>query len=185
MSRALDELHRSEGPMGLLRALGLDQILTAEDDHRLWAAALARHWHAPVDADFNPAVLRFGVSRPVSDAEAPAVTVGRSGMVELEVWCFERIEGDRLRVVECRSQPALSFMGMLMGGDAEAATEHEASWVRDLLEVSRPSVDQTRALVHAGMTAPVNAGSGETRVWVRAEDGTWSETDEIVARWLA
>ncbi len=185
MSRALDELHKSEGSKGLLRAFGLDRILTAEDDPQLWAAALARHWYAPVDAAMDPAALRFTVSRSASDDEAPAVTVGRSGMVELEVWCFERVDSDRLKVVQCPSQPVPSFMGMLMGGDPEAITGHGASWVRDLLEVLRPSVGQSRALVHAGMTAPLNAGSGETRVWVLAEDGTWSETDEIVAQWLA
>jgi hypothetical protein len=59
------------------------------------------------------------------------------------------------------------------------------AWVQDVLEVSRPSLGERTALVYAGMSAPVNAGSGETRLWDRAADGKWSETGEIVSRWLA
>lgn len=184
MSDALKVLYKREGTMGVLRAFGLHRMLTDEDDPALWAAVLIRHWHAPAEPDLDPACLRFTVSRPVSAKAAHEFKLGRSGMLELEVWCFERVEHDRLRVVHCPEPPSLSFMGMLMNISPGAAAQM-GSWVQDLLEVSRPSLGERAALVHAGMSAPVNAGSGETRLWARAADGTWFETEEVVARWLA
>jgi hypothetical protein len=175
MSDVLDALFRSDGAMGVLRAFGLNRLLTGEDDPALWAAALMRHWHAPQEPGLHLAALRFGVSRAVPASLAGAVKPARSGMQQLEVWCFERVEANRLRPVVCPQQPALSFMGALGGG----------AWVQDVLEVSRPSLGEPTALVYVGMTAPVNAGSGETRLWDRAADGTWTETGEIVSRWLA
>lgn len=184
MSEALDALYKSEGAMRLLRAFGLHRVLTPQDDPALWAAALARHWHAPGEPELQPAALRFGVSIPVPDGKARGVKATRSGMEALEEWCFERVESDRLRAVECQEQPGASFMGMLMGGNPSSAGQ-AGSWVRDYLEVSRPSLGVSRGLVHAGMSAPLGAGSGETRAWVRAADGRWVETDEVLARWLA
>jgi len=185
MASVLDSLYEREGSAGILRAFGLDQILTDQDDPELWAAALVRHWHAPGEAELQPDSLRFGVGRSVSDHEARGVKLGRSGMATLEEWCFEHVEAGRLRAVGCKEQAAPSFMSMLMRGDPLAATGDAGSWVRDYLEVSRPSLGASRALVHAGISAPPNAGSGETRVWARVDDGTWIETEEILARWLA
>jgi len=185
MSEAMKALYKREGAMGLLLAFGLHRILTDQDDPELWAAALIRHWHAPGEAEMQPGALRFGVGGPMVDDDARDADVSRSGMEALEGWCFERVEADRLRVVECQEQPAPSFMGVLMSGDTLAATGNTDSWVKDYLEVSRPSLGQTRGLVHAGMSAPLGAGSGETRAWVRADGGTWIETDEVLARWLA
>jgi hypothetical protein len=184
MSEALRILHKREGTMGVLRAFGLNRILSEEDDPALWAAVLIRHWYAPGEPELDPACLRFTVSKPLSGSAAREFKLGRSGMLELELWCFERVEPDRLRVVQCPEPPGLSFMGMVMSGGPGAAAQ-VGSWVQDLLEVSRPSLGEALALVHAGMSAPVNAGSGETRMWARAEDGTWTETDQVVARWLA
>jgi hypothetical protein len=184
MSDALKVLYKREGTMGVLRAFGLHRMLTEDDDPALWAAALIRHWHAPGESELDPASLRFTVSRPITGKAASEFKLGRSGMLELEVWCFERVEPDRLRVVQCPEPPSLSFVGMLMSSGPGAAAQL-GSWVQDLLEVSRPSLGERAALVHAGMSAPVNAGSGETRLWARAADGTWIETDEVVARWMA
>ena len=175
MSEVLDALFRSDGAMGVLRAFGLNRLLTDQDDPALWAAALMRHWHAPQEPELHLAALRFGVSRTVPASLSGTVKPGRSGMQQLEVWCFERAEPNRLRPVACPQQPALSFMGALGGG----------AWVQDILEVSRPSLGERTAFVYVGMSAPVNAGSGETRLWDRAADGTWTETGEIVSRWLA
>ena len=184
MSEALEVLYRSDGAMGVLRAFGLNRVLTEQDDPALWAAALVRHWHAPDEPELQPAALRFGVSRPVPNREIGAVKLGRGGMQELEVWCFERVETGRLRPVACEDQPGPSFMGALMGGSL-AAVAQVGAWVQDILEVSRPSLGVSAALVHAGMSAPLNAGSGETRLWIRAADGTWTETDEVVSQWLS
>jgi len=185
MSSALDSLYEREGAAGILRAFGLDRILNDQDDPELWAAVLMRHWHAPGDAELQPSALRFGVGGPMPDDDARGARVSRSGMEALEEWCFERFEADRLRVVECQVQSAPSFMSMLMGSGSLAAAGDAGSWVREYLEVSRPSLGESRGLVHAGMSAPLGAGSGETRAWVRADDGRWVETEEVLARWLA
>jgi hypothetical protein len=184
MSEVLDALFRSDGAMGVLRAFGLNRLLTDQDDPALWAAALMRHWHAPQEPELHLAALRFGVSRTVPASLSGTVKPGRSGMQQLEVWCFERVEAGRLRPLACPEQPGLSFMGALMGGGPGAAAQI-ASWVQDVLEVSRPSLGERTALVYAGMSAPVNAGSGETRLWARTADGNWTETDEIISHWLA
>lgn len=170
--------------MGVLRAFGLNRLLTDQDDAALWAAALVRHWHAPHEPELHLDGLRFGVGRTVPASLAGEVNPGRSGMQGLELWCFERVEARRLRPMACPQQPALSFMGALMSGGPGAAAQI-GSLVQDILEVSRPSLGESAALVYVGMSAPVNAGSGETRQWVRSAGGTWIETDEIVSRWLA
>ena len=183
MSAALEALYRSDGAMGVLRAFGLNRVLTEQDDPVLWAAALVRHWYAPGEAELHLAALRFGVSKLTPVPGVRGVKVGKGGMQELEVWCFELAEPGRLRPVACPEQPALSFMGSLMAGGL-TATAQAGTWVQDILEVSRPSLSVSAALVHVGMLAPLNAGSGETRLWQRASNGTWIETDEVVSHWL-
>jgi hypothetical protein len=132
----------------------------------------------------EPATLHFGLGRLVPDGQVEGVLLGRSGLEQLETWCFERVSDRHLRPVECPERAPTSFGLMLMGGGTPGLDTLQASLVSDYLDVSRPSFGQARALVHAGTSAPIAAGTGETRYWERAEDGTWVETDEVFARWL-
>ena len=168
---------------GVLGAYGLDQVLTDQDDPHLWAAALIRHWPAPGDPDCEPSTLRFGVGR-VASAGDEAAPMGRSGMVKIVSWCFERVDTDHLRAVPCSDAPRMSLMSMIASGNLSALGEPGASLVRDYLDVFRPTMGEGRALVHAGMSAPPNMGLGETHRWVQGEDGHWVETAEVVSRWL-
>jgi hypothetical protein len=176
-----------ETALALLRQYGLDPILTDQDDPALWAAVLARHWPAPDDPDLNAAVLRFGIGRlpPAGGADAGAST--RSGMEMEEVWCVERVDAAHLRAVPCNDRPQVGFMAamvMASAGDGSALDDPRVYRGRLYLDLSRPSRGEERALVHAGTSAPGNAGTGETRLWHVDEGGTWVETEEVVARWL-
>ena len=184
MSAELQELLEKKGTLAVLRVFGLEQVLTDQDDPGLWASVLAQYWPAPWEPDIVPATLRFRISRIISAGEE-SVQADRSGMVQIEEWCFERIDGDRLQVVECEDGPKLSFMATMASGNLSAINDPQASWVRDYLDISRPSDNHKKALVHKGMSIPPNAGSGETRYWEKIKDGSWVETEEVFSHWLA
>lgn len=184
MSAALQELLEKKGTLAVLRVFGLDQVLTDQDDPGLWASVLAQHWPAPWEPDIDPAALRFGIGRIISAGEE-SVQSARSGMEPVEEWCFERIDSDRLQVMVCGEVPKLSFMAMIASGNPSAMNDPESSWARGYLDISRPSHNHKKALVHNGMSIPPNAGSGETRHWEKIEDGSWVETEEVFSQWLA
>ena len=181
MSAALQELLEKKGTLAVLRVFGLDQVLSDQDDPGLWASVLVQHWPAPWEQDIDPAALRFGIGRIISEG----IQAARNGMEPIEEWCFERIDGDRLQVIECADGPKLSFMATMASSNLSAANDPQASWVRDYLDISRPSDNHKKALVHKGMSIPPNAGSGETRYWEKIKDGSWVETEEVFSHWLA
>lgn len=184
MSRRLAQLFEEEGALAVLRVFGLDQVLTDKDDPQLWASALVRHWPAPDEPDANPGALRFGIGRVVSETESGEVSLARSGMEQVEVWCFDRVDADRLQATQCPDRPMLSVLSMLSGVVPSTDGDAQGSWGIAYLDVSRPSKGETRALVHSGTSAPFNVGTGETRYWVLDENGTWMETAEVFSRWL-
>jgi len=180
MTDIRQDLLATGGAIAVLRLYGLDRVLTEQDDPALWAAVLVRHWPAPGSPDMDPAALRFGVGGiPADEARASP----RSGLEKIETWCFERVDADHLRVVPCAERPQVSFMfALAMGASTE---DPELLRGRMYLDVSRPSRGEERALVHAGVSAPPNAGTGETRRWRVGDTGNWTETAETVSRWLA
>jgi hypothetical protein len=179
MTDARPALLAAGGAIAVLRLYGLDQILTAQDDPALWAAILMRHWPAPGSPDMDPAALRFGVGKiPLDEARASP----RSGLEEIETWCFERVDAGRLRAAQCEDRPQVSFMSALVMGASMADPQLYRG--RTYLDVSRPSRSEERALVHWGISTPPNAGTGETRYWQIGDRGDWEETEETVSRWL-
>ena len=107
------ELLATSGAVAVLRLYGLDEVLIEGDDPALWAGALLRHWPPPGSPDLDPAALRFGIGVvPVDGTRASP----RSGLEEIETWCFERLDGDHLRVVPCEERPRVSFMFSLAMG---------------------------------------------------------------------
>ena len=183
MTGTLEGLLEWEGALGVLGVFGLGQVLTDRDDPHLWAAVLVRHWPAHGDPDAEPSTLRFGVGGVASagDVTAPA---NRSGMVKIVSWCFERVDADHLRSAPCSDAPRMPLMSMIASGKLSELGEPGASLARDYLDISRPTLGEGAALVHAGMSAPPNMGLGETHRWVQGEDGHWVETDEVVSGWL-
>jgi hypothetical protein len=179
MTGSRQELLAESGAIAVLRLYGLDQILTAQDDPALWAAILMRHWPAPGSPDMDPAALRFGVGKiPLDEARASP----RSGLEDIETWCFKRADADRLCVAQCEDRPQVSFMSALAMG---ASVDDPALYRGQMhLDVSRPSQGEERALVHWGISTPPNAGTGETRYWRIGAHGNWQETEETVSRWL-
>jgi hypothetical protein len=173
------DLLAERGAIAVLALYGLDQILTAQDDPALWAAILIRHWPAPSSPDMDPTALRFGIAKIPSDE---ALASPRSGLEEIETWCFEPAGTDRLRVVPCMDRPQPSFMFALAMG--ASANDPGLLSGRMYLDVSRPSQGEARALVHSGVSAPPNAGTGETRYWQIGDQGAWGETQQTASRWL-
>ena len=173
------DLLATRGAMAVLRLYGLDRILTAQDDPALWGTILTQHWPAPGSPDMDPAALRFGIGKiPPDEAHASP----RSGLEEIETWCFERVDTGHLRVVQCEDRPQTSFMFALVTDTS--TSDPDLYRGRMYLDVSRPSQGEERALVHWGISTPPNAGTGETRYWQVNDKGTWEETTETVSRWL-
>jgi hypothetical protein len=127
----------------------------------------------------DPAALRFGIGGvPVDVARASP----RSGLEEIQTLCFERVDTDHLRAVPCEERPRVSFMfSLAMGASVD---DPEILRGRMYLDVSRPSQGEEEALVHAGISTPPNAGTGETRRWRVNDRGDWEETEDAVSRWL-
>jgi hypothetical protein len=152
-------------PMSVLQIYGLDQVLTAQDDPRLWAAVLREHWPLPDDPKLRDQPIddsprfSFGVGRLPSESDERS---DWSGMIIDERWVLERVDAKHFR-----------------------ANRGEPKYPHFILDMSRPSVSTNLAWVHAGDNPAPLIGYGETRVWVRQEDGGWSETDEVVSTWIS
>lgn len=152
-------------PISTLQLYGLDHVLTDQDDPRLWAAALAKHWPRPDDPQlhdrpiFGSPRFRFGIGNIPDESEkargAPMLTI-------IESWSFERTDDKHFR-----------------------ATRGNPEYPHFILDISRPSVGTDMAWVLAGENPAPMIGYGEIKVWVRQEDGSWIETDEVVSAWIS
>ncbi len=176
---------------------GLDALLTGQDDPALWEAALLRHWPTPDSPDCLVDALRFDLGRPLAEGELPQgerneLHASMRGMVDIEEWCFERVDGARLRVKTCPPQtgaaPALNYgLGlpmMMMGmGQGQQTPPPPAQSIFMYLGISRPSSGAAQAVVFAGSTAP-GLGDGAAYLWQRDEQGNWQQTDHCLARWF-
>jgi hypothetical protein len=184
----------AEQAMAVLESYGLTAILTEQDDPTLWAAVVLKHWPKLDAPEMLPAALRFETGRILAEGEPPASN--RSGMADVEEWCFASDAPGRLRVKKCGDVPPIAPMGLMdilkatqAGGFNSPELQRtlgnpDYSPVRLYLTMSRPSKGQKTALVHNGMGGSPNIGYGETRVWKRVR-GKWVQTEEIVSRWLS
>ncbi len=186
-----------EEPMVVLQAYGLDALLTEQDDPCLWAAALRQHWPAPDHPDCAEQILRFGIGRRIREGEDlsdPTLSLhaGSRGMVEIEEWCFERVDAGHLRVTRCQPQTAANplwdmmpladrLQSMLLGNPLPVSSPLCLS----RLDVTRPSRGVDEAVVHSGVIAGPLAGSGAAVLWRRRDDESWAQTDEVVVRWIS
>jgi hypothetical protein len=197
MSDSAEPAAGCQEPMALLQAYGLDVLLTDQDDPCLWAAALRRHWPAPDDPSCAESILRFGIGRRVSEGEdlsdstLNAQAMSR-GMVEIEEWCFERVDPGHLRVTQCQPQAAaVSWWNTISLADTMKAFQPgnplpiSAPTGLSRLDVTRPSQGIGEAVIHSGIIVGPLAGSGSAVLWRRQDDGRWAETDEVVVRWIS
>jgi len=181
----------------VLRAYGLDVLLTEQDDPCLWAAALRRHWPAPDDPSCAESILRFGIGRRIREGEDlsdPTLSLhaGSRGMVEIEEWCFERVDPSHLRVTQCPPQAAtLPWWNMMSVADTTKAFLSGNPLPTSLptglsrLDVTRPSQGVSEAVIHSGIITGPLAGSGAAVLWRRRDDGSWAESDDVVVRWIS
>ncbi len=106
-------------------------------------------------------------------------------MVEIEEWCFERVDAGHFCVTHNEPQGAAgassdikSLADRLSGGFLSASPS-----LVSRLDVSRPSQGMHEAVIYSGtMTGPL-AGSGAAVLWRRRDDGSWAESGEILIRW--
>ncbi len=152
--------------------------LTDEDDAGLWGAALARYWPDPGDPDAPVGGMVFTVGVVPPDGSDPERT--RHGLVEVEVWRFERVDPARLRAFPIRvdgEDPRVPGPGEYPFGEVRYPLLY--------LDVERPSAETECALVHAGRQIAPLAGSGETRLWSRDEVGAWRPEDDPLLSWIS
>ena len=203
--------------ISILQRYGLDQVLTDQDDPRLWATVVDMLWPHPDDPhlvdpiphdrpmnDDLISVLQYdgidqvltdqhsiyGLDNALTDQDEPLLRdrpindtlqfifgVGRipvksdgsrnlSGIEIDEQWTFERIDDHHFKAI--RGDP-----------------EHTLFNAHFILDISHPSTGTNIAWVHAGSSPSPLAGKGVTVVWVRKEDGSWIETQEVVDAWIS
>jgi hypothetical protein len=154
-----------EEAISILCSYGLDQVLTEQDDPRLWAAALKKYFPNPEDPNVPTLGFSFGIAASPSQEDG-SKEISASGLKILETWRFSRMGGKGLRAIRSRRKSSAS------------------DYPIHILDISRPSVNTTQAYVHAGRSPAPLIGGGETRLWTRQENGEWIETDQIVSSWV-
>jgi hypothetical protein len=179
-----------------LQAYGLDVLLTGQDDPLLWEAALCRHWPSPNSSDCLVDALRFDIGRRLAEGEQPQGETNDQhakmrGLVDIEEWCFERVDSAQLRIKRCPDTAGAGFtsfpgigLAVLMSGQAPYSYSQPIQVVFIYLGISRPSQEAGQAVVYAGSSAP-GMGEGNAYLWQRQADGTWEQSDQRVARWIA
>ena len=178
----------------ILQNYGLDFLITELDDLELWEAVLFKNWPAPDSPDCLVDALRFDIGRHLRDGEQPQGEENEQyakmrGMVDIQEWCFERVDDTHLRVKPCPSttQAAPSFfpgpsLAAMMSGQVPFAPPAQVVFM--VLGISRPSRGVTQAVVYAASSVP-GAGEGNAFLWQRQEDGHWEQTDQRVAWWIS
>ncbi len=149
-----------------LHTYGLAAVLTDEDDPSLWAAVLGTYWPLPDSPtiqiweyrfEWKVSSLRFAVGRPEPD---------RPDRIKvIDQWCFERVDARSLRVKPFE--------------DREVSFDHP--WIG--LAVTRPSRNQSHALVELWTLHHARAGHGRVYRWERSSTGDWTEA-QIVTEWM-
>lgn len=183
-----------------LTAYGLAALLTPQDDPALWEAALQAHWPHPRDPACLVEALRFDIGRRLADGEDPQgetnqMHAAQRGMVDIHEWCFERIDGEHLRVKTCppaATPPASALLGLGLstmmippGGVITAETTFTPpaplpQLVFIYLGISRPGLQE--AVVYSATSAP-GVGEGKALLWRRQPDD-WQPTDQRVTWWI-
>ena len=187
MSEKLKNLHIQKGSLAILAMFGLNEIITDQDDPKLWAAVLAHHWPAPGEPDMFVEGLRFGLAQETApdENETGSQVQSRSGMYSIEIWCFKAVENESLSIEKCNPESNLSYFMSIINADPAASTAQSIPVVKSMIDIQRPSQGSSTALVHAGISIPPNMGQGETRRWIREMDGNRVETEEIVFNWIS
>jgi len=103
-------------------------------------------------------------------------------MYTIEIWCFNSDENGNLFVQECNPESNQSFFSSFIIADP---VDQRLPVMKSMIDIQRPSLGNSNALVHAGTSIPLNMGQGETRRWSRDENGSWFETGEIVFNWIS
>lgn len=177
-----------------IQAYGLDALITGQDDPLLWETALRQHWPAPGSPDCLVDSLRFNTGRCLAEGEQPQgekneLHASMRGMVDIEEWCFERIDETHLRVKSCppptgAAPAALMFMDLAAVMSGKAPVPPPAQTVFIYLGISRPSRGTDQAVVFSGSTAP-GVSDGAAYLWQKDSQGRWQQTDHCLTRWFS
>jgi hypothetical protein len=181
-----------EGKM--LEAYGLDALLIEVDDAQLWEAALTACWPWVDDPALMVETLRFLIGRAPDSGETIQgeennATFTKYGLVEVEEWCFERVDAGHMKV--CKrleaAAPAAPFSpGFGMPGISSGLMNFQSTPARIvmMMGVSRPSLNSPQAVVFCGSSMP-GAAEGKAELWRQTADHVWQPSGQIVARWLS
>lgn len=177
-----------------IQAFGLQALLTEQDDPTLWEAALRLHWLPPDHPNCLVDALRFDLGRRLMPGEQPFGAENEQlakmrALVDIEEWCFERVDDRQLRVKPCLSaaSPTFAFPGTglsgLMAGFGASVPAVPIQTIFVYLGISRPSLGVEQAVVYSGSSAP-GMGQGNAYLWVRQKDTGWQPTDQRLAWWI-
>jgi hypothetical protein len=178
----------------LIHAFGLGSLLTEQDDPALWEAALGLHWSPPEDPNCMVDALRFDIGRRLETGEQPVgeqneLHAKMRGLVDIQEWCFERMDKRQLQVKPCPSStppvsvlPGLGLSGLMSGfGSSSSIIPTQVIFI--YLGISRPSRGVEQAVVYSGSSAP-GLGEGVAYLWLRQEKAGWQSTDQRLAWWI-
>jgi hypothetical protein len=177
----------------LLQIFGINALLSEQDDPLLWEAALAAHWKLPDDPSCLVNTLRFDIGRRLAEGEIAqgepnSLHAVQRGMVDIQEWCFERVDDTHLCAKACPEigpvvvAMPLSISSMMSLGETSQIPVALPS-MSITLGISRPSLETGKAVVYAGFSAP-GVGQGDTYIWKRQTDGRWEQTPQRTAWWI-
>lgn len=166
----------------LLARYGLDTLLSAADDAKLWAAVVGHHFPMPQDEAMHVAGLRFGLGQL-----APAA---RLKIQPTALFCFDVVDAHHLKPANCRPDaqtdadvdealaPLTSTTALYLD-----KLPRELRPLRSIV-VPRPSVGEERVAVYTAVMHANGNAFGETAAWARQPDGAWRHTQEKLNWWM-
>jgi hypothetical protein len=108
-------------------------------------------------------------------------------MVDIEEWCFARVDDSHLQVKACppaaESAPVFFPVSMALLMSGQAPPTPRAQTIFMFLGISRPSRGLAQAVVYAASSAP-GVGEGAAHLWQRQPRGRWQQTEQRLAFWM-
>jgi hypothetical protein len=167
--------------VSILQFYGVEQILSEQDDARLWATIFSKNWPVPFSEKLRIASLRFGIGRIAPETYCQ--------IQPIEAWCFERVANNLLKVKECSdTAPHIdAAIDKKLKGLVNSVLFYlpfaDTEYPRSSIVITRPSRNKTEAFVFVGWEYAHLFGRGATHKWVYHRNGTWEETGEPMGYW--
>ena len=155
-------------PSCILRAYGLDAVLTDEDDPELWRVLLRRYFPAPSGL------------RLMEPERFPCLTFA------VVLWSERMLRQIEVNLSRPRKSDYWRITRLPSGDLVPTKSRHTLLPYSHLeLRVPRPTLGLAMTTVQFGARCSVTVGSGNFSTWAKSSDGIWSPTGVEFGHWVS